>query len=63
MRLHNDCVARWKRKHPGNFRPDVPAHENMPVELNDSEDGDVNARLENKYVGCPPKAWQDIIRL
>ena len=63
VRLHNVCVARWKRKHPGNFRPDVPAHENVPVELNGIEDGEVTARLENKYVGCPPKAWQNIISL
>ena len=63
VRLHNVCVARWKRKHPGNFRPDVPAHENVPVELNGIEDGEVTARLENKYVGCPPKARQNYIRL
>jgi len=63
VRLHNICVARWKQKHPGNFHPDVPAHENVPMELNNIEDGEVIARLENKYVGCPPKAKQNYIRL
>lgn len=51
VKLHNICVNCWKVSNPGNFRPEVPAHSNVPPEVNTVGDEEANERLQNQYRG------------
>ena len=62
VKLHNICVARWRSRNPSSRIPEVPAHVDVPIEV-DAQDEEILDRLENKFKGLARKSAQNYIRL